>query len=246
MGKQRPCLAGLLAATGALALYLFRLRPWMYTWGAVDDEIAAALPGDELVGAGVARTTRALTIDAPLRMVWPWLAQIGEDRGGFYSYSLLERAAGAHVSNAKTIHPEWQHLRVGDTVWLARRYGDAARQVVAAIEPESHLVLVSPDDFERVNRGEKASGAWGFHLRRDGEWTRILARDSGGAVGHVVFDIAHFVMERKMLLGIRHRAQHAYQDEISTYVRRRSGHPRRPQTLVDLPLTGQVSTGARQ
>ena len=63
------------------------------------------------------------------------------------------------------IHPEWQDLRVGDTVWLARRYGDGARQVVAAVKPNSHLVLMSPDDFERVQRGEKASGAWAFHLR---------------------------------------------------------------------------------
>ena len=64
------------------------------------------------------------------------------------------------------IHPEWQDIRVGDTVWLARSYGEVARQVIAAVEPESHLVLMSPDDFERVQRGEKASGAWGFHLRR--------------------------------------------------------------------------------
>ena len=55
-----------------------------------------------------------MTIDAPIADVWPWLAQIGEDRGGFYSYSLLERAAvGAHVHNANSIHPEWQDIRVG-------------------------------------------------------------------------------------------------------------------------------------
>lgn len=64
-----------------------------------------------------------MTIDAPIAdAFWPWLAQIGEDRGGFYSYSLLERAAvGAHVHNANSIHPEWQDIRVGDTVWLTRR-----------------------------------------------------------------------------------------------------------------------------
>lgn len=100
--------------------------------------------------------------------MWPWLAQIGKDRGGFYSYSLLERAVGAHIHNANTIHPEWQDLRVGDTVWLARRYGEGARQVVAAVEPLSHLVMMSPDDFRRVQRGEKASGSWGFHLRQEG------------------------------------------------------------------------------
>jgi hypothetical protein len=109
----------------------------MYTWGASDDEIKAVLPGDEFVSAHTPRTTRAVTIDAPISAVWPWLAQIGEDRGGFYSYSVLERAVGAHIENTNTIHPEWQDVHVGDTVWLGRRYGDAARQVVAAVVPGS-------------------------------------------------------------------------------------------------------------
>ena len=81
-----------MAVFGVVALYRMRVRPWMYTWGASDDEVTAVLPGDELVSAHTPRTTRALTIDAPIAAVWPWLAQIGEDRGGFYSYSVLERA----------------------------------------------------------------------------------------------------------------------------------------------------------
>jgi hypothetical protein len=218
MGNQRPRLAGLMAVVGAIALYRFHLRPWMYTWGADDDEIGAVLPGDELVSSAALRTTRALTIDAPLRDVWPWLTQIGEDRGGFYSYSLLERAVGAHIYNANTIHPEWQHLDVGDTIWLARRYGDTARQVVAAVEAESHLVTVSPGDFERVKRGEKASGVWTFCLRRQNEWTRLIVRGSGGAVGHPAFDVAHFVMEQRMMRGIRDRAQQTRQDEVEDFM----------------------------
>ena len=132
---------------------------------------------------------------------------MGEDRAGFYSYSWLERAIGARMCNADAVHPEWQALDVGDTVWLARRYGETGRQVVAAIEPGSFLVLVSPEDFARLQRGEKASGAWAFHLRRTGSRTRLLVRGSGGAVGHAVFDIPHFVMEQKMLRGIRDRGQ---------------------------------------
>lgn len=207
MGKQRPLLAGSMAVATGAALYRAILRPWMYTWGADDNEISAELPGDELVSANTPRTTRAVTIDAPIRAVWPWLVQIGEDRGGFYSYSVLERAVGAHIHNAHTIHEEWQDVRVGDTVWLAKRYGDVGRQVVAAVEPGSHLVLMSPPDFERVQRGEKASGAWALYLRRKYGWTRLLARGSGGAVGHASFDIPHFIMEQKMMRGIRDRAQ---------------------------------------
>ena len=148
-------------------------------------------------GGRPSRTTRALTIDAPVEMVWPWLAQIGEDRGGFYSYSWLEKAAGADIHNAKTVHSEWQNIRVGDTVWLARRYGERARQVVAAVKPKSHLVLMSPDDFRRVQRGEKASGAWTFCLRRQIGWTRLIVRGSGGAVGHSLFDILTSSWSRK-------------------------------------------------
>jgi hypothetical protein len=207
MGRKPTWLAGLLAAVGVVALYRGRVRPWMYTWGARADEVEAALPGDELVSAHTPRTTRAVTIDAPADAVWPWLVQIGEGRGGFYSYSLLERAVGAEIHNAKTIHPEWQELRVGDTIWLAQRYGDGARQLVAAVEPNAHLVLMSADDFNRVQRGEKASGAWSFHLRREAGRTRLVVRGSGGAVGHAAFDVPHFVMEQKMMRGIRDRTE---------------------------------------
>ena len=156
MGKQRTWLADSMAAIGAIALSRGPLEQWISRWGADDEEITAVLPGDELVATGAPRTTRALTIDAPVEMVWPWLAQMGEDRGGFYSYSWLEKAAGADIHNADTIHSEWQNIRVGDTVWLAHRYGERARQVVAAVKPKSHLVLMSPDDFRRVQRRRKS------------------------------------------------------------------------------------------
>ena len=209
-----------MAVFGVVGLYRLHVRPWMYTWGASDEEITAVLPGDELVAAHTRRTTRALTIDAPIAAVWPWLAQIGEDRGGFYSYSALERAVGAHIENANTVHPEWQDVHVGDTVWLARRYGDAARQVVAAVAPGSHVVLMSPDDFERVQHGEKASGAWAFYLRRKAGWTRLIARGSGRAVGHATFDVPHFLMEQKMMRGIRDRATEMRRNQVHAFVGR--------------------------
>lgn len=184
------------------------MRSWIYHWGASAEEAEAILPGDNLVAARTVRTTRAVTIAAPAETVWPWLVQIGEDRGGFYSYDLLERLVGAHIDNADAIHPEWQTLVVGDSIWLARRYGEVARQVVAAVEEGSHLVLLSAPDFERIQRGEKASGAWAFYLLPEGERrTRLLARGSGGAVGNICFDVLHFVMEQKMLRGIRDRAE---------------------------------------
>ena len=176
MGKQRPVLAAVMAAAGTIGLYRWAVRPRMYTWGATAAEVAAELPGDDLVEAGAPRSTRAVTVDAPVEAIWPWLVQIGEDRGGFYSYDWLERLAGTDIRNAAVVHPEWQDVHVGDTVWLGRRYGQRARLVVAEVQPKSHLVLMAVPDFERVLRGEKAFGSWAFHLRpRDGG-TRLLAR----------------------------------------------------------------------
>lgn len=207
MGKQRPALAAAMAAAGIAGVYRWGVRPKLYTWGATAEEIAAELPGDALVEPGAPRTTRGITIDAPVEQVWPWLAQIGEDRGGFYSYDFLERMVGARMHNADVIHPEWQELQAGDTVWLARRYGQRARQLVAEVVPKSHLVLMSDHDYERVQRGEKAFGSWAFYLRPQQGRTRLLARGTGGAVGITSFDIVHFVMERGMLRGLRTRAQ---------------------------------------
>jgi len=182
----------------------------MYGWGASPAERISALPADDLVDPGVPYTTRALTIDAPAEQVWPWLVQIGEGRGGFYSFDVLERAVGADIRNVDTVHGEWQDLRVGDTIWLARRYGERASQVVADLAPNTRLVLVSRDDYTRLQRGEQARGAWAFHLQRRGERTRLIVRGSGGAVGDTAFDVAHFIMERKMMSGIRHRAERVW------------------------------------
>ena len=91
--------------------------------------------------------------------------------------------------------------------------------MIAAVKPKSHLVLTSPDDFRRVRRGEKASGAWTFCLRQQIGWPRLIVRGRGGAVGHSVFDIPHFVMEQKMMRGIRDRAVQARRDQTMAFIR---------------------------
>jgi len=195
------------AAAGAI-VYRSRIRPWMYHWGATDDEVDAALPGDELVDGRGPRTTRAVTVGAPPGAVWPWVAQIGEDRAGFYSYSWLERLAGCDMHNADVVRTEWQHHDAGETVWLARRYGEMGRQVIARLEPSRVLAMVAPADHEALTAGRRATGAWTFVLEptADGR-TRLIARGSGGAVGCIAFDVPHFVMEQKMLRGIKARAE---------------------------------------
>jgi hypothetical protein len=208
---------GIIAALGAV--YVRRVEPWLRRWGATEAESSAALPVDDLVEPGAHAVTRAITVHAPVDDVWPWLVQIGQDRAGFYSYTWLENLVGAGMRNATKVHPEWQTRHAGDTVWLAdeRRWGARGRQVAALADAPRALVLVSPPDWERLQRGQKASGAWAFFLEPAGELeTRLVIRSSGGAVGTHLFDAVHFLMEQKMMRGLRDRADVATESARET------------------------------
>jgi hypothetical protein len=192
--RRRPGLAATIG-TSAGALYFAVVRPWMRSWGATNDEVEKALPGDEFVAdAPWAEQTRAITIDAPVDDVWPWLAQIGQDRGGFYSYEWLENLAGCKIQNAERIHAEWQHRTVGDQVRL---------------HPSGGLRLLRFDPNEAL----AMDGGWNLALRSiDGGRSRLYARsrqrrNAAGAFYLALVELPHFIMERKMLLGIKQRAE---------------------------------------
>src|SRR5829696_8726318 len=118
--KRTARLLRLLAVLGVLLpwAYAFVIRPWHLRWGATGEEVDKPLPGDDLVPEPGIESTRAITVEAPAGKVWPWLAQVGQDRGGFYSYEWLENLAGAQMHNADRVHPEWQHRDVGEIVFL--------------------------------------------------------------------------------------------------------------------------------
>jgi hypothetical protein len=189
---RRP---GMASTAGVLAtgLYALKVRPWMLQWGATRSESEATLPGDELAPRPVG-PTRAVTIDAPVEAVWPWLAQIGQDRGGFYSYEWLENLAGCRMRNAERIHPEWQIREIGEKVMLHPAFG----LEVGRFDQRRALVLEG----------------WGAFVIEplDTRRTRLLARGRApaarlaGAYG-LLIEIPHFVMERRMLLGIKERAE---------------------------------------
>ncbi|MBX9604062.1 MAG: hypothetical protein K2X35_23865 [Bryobacteraceae bacterium] len=200
------------AAFAALSVYECLVRPWMLRWGATGEECGADLPGDE--GSAVETSaTRALTIQAPVELVWAWLIQLGQDRGGFYSYTALENLFLADMVNADRLHGEWQHRQPGDNVWMAppSRYGGTGRMVVSEVDAPRTLVLVTPEDWTRKQRGERIlEGAWSFHLFALSRGaTRMLVRSRGPSnlFRRYVFDPAHFLMERRMMLGIRERAE---------------------------------------
>lgn len=191
------------AGAGALGAYYWAVRPWHLRWGATDEEVNERLPGDELVPRASVAATHAITIDAPVADVWPWLVQIGQDKGGFYSYAWLENLVGCQLHNADQIVPEFQQLKVGDTV---RLHPQAPPLPVLICEPPHTLVLGN-------NMGQP--GTWGFHLRELDGGTRLVVRGSGEwapgllnwLLAYAVFEPAHFIMERKMLLGIKNRAE---------------------------------------
>jgi len=189
-----------------------RARPWYQRWGATDDEVDRALPGDELVPGAGDVATRAVTVRAPVDEVWAWLVQIGQHRAGFYSYSVLENLVGADIHNSNRIVPEWQHLEVGDTIWLASeaRYGRRGVQIVADLDPGHAITLMGEGDVARLARGEPVrDGAWSFVVEPlDSSTTRFLVRSRSPRVKHA-FDAVHFVMERGMMLGLKARAERA-------------------------------------
>ncbi len=199
------------AGAGALAAYVLGVRPWHLRWGATDEEVSERLPGDEMVEHPNVEATHAITISAPVEEVWPWLVQIGQDKGGFYSYSWLENLAGCRLHNADRILPEFQQLKAGDTV---RLHPQAPPLPVLICEPPRTLVLGNNMDYP---------GTWGFYLKVvDEGTTRLVIRGRGdwkpGLMsrlgGYVLFEPAHFIMERKMLLGIKSRAESLRQVEV--------------------------------
>ncbi len=206
-----------LGAAG-VATYVCFVRPWHMRWGATDDEVARALPGDDLLPSPRVKVTHAVTIQAPVDKVWPWVAQIGQGRGGFYSYEFIENAMGADIHNADRILPEFQNPRVGDRLPLAQ--GGFGVPIVV-VEPNRALVVHGDtrqegDDVQWLKPGDYMAVTWGWHLYWvDERATRLVERFSADYnptfVNQVYFrafmEPGAFVMQRKMLLGIKERAE---------------------------------------
>ena len=189
--------------------YWTLVRPRMLNWGATTCEAQATLPGEDYLPDPDAESTMAITIDASRDDVWPWLLQMGQDRGGFYSHEWAENLVGLDIQNADRISEEWQDLDVGDTVRLgdADRYPDATLEVVE-MERDRSLVLRTPD--------EPTWWVWSFVLDPvDETTTRLLVRSRirlpenpilrFAALG--LLDPVSFVMTHGMLHGIRSRAE---------------------------------------
>jgi hypothetical protein len=170
----------IVGAAGAAALvYGVWLRPRLWRWGATDEEVADPYPGADLVPGGERAATMAVTIEAPPDQVWPWLIQMGGDRGGWYSWDRLDN--GGRPS-ATEVHPEWQDLALGDYVRYWTRNGPVDAWEVAALEPNRFLGLRELRDLRghlldpaRPRPTAYVEGLWAFLLteRPDGQ-TRLV------------------------------------------------------------------------
>lgn len=199
---RRPLIVAAVVAGSAVVAYRRLLRERCLAYGATAAEASATLPGDDLLAAPDVVTTRAIGIAAPPSAIWPWLVQMGSGRGGVYTYDWIENLFGLEMRSADVIRPELQGLAEGDVLPLGSR--DMALRVEALV-PERHLVL----------RSEDGAWVWAFVLVPDGAGTRLLSRNRisapGGRVGKALYGLVmepgSLVMERRMLLGIRERAE---------------------------------------
>ena len=145
-------------------------------------------------------STRVVQIDAPPSAIWPWLVQMGPGRGGAYTYDWIERRLGIDIRNTDRVIPELQHLKVGDEIPMP---GYPMR--VERLDPGQAMVV----------RSSNHAWVWSFELRPAGD-TRLISRNRFDAsvlplkdkLAYPVIEPGSWVMERKMLLTIKQRAEH--------------------------------------
>jgi len=203
--RKSACMAAgtALAASGGVIAYPLFFRRWCLTWGARPGEVSMKLPGDELLADAGLVSTRAVTIDAPPAAIWPWLVQMGSGRGGAYTYDWIENLLGLHMHSARQVLPQFQDLEVGDELPLG---------------PGRPVMRVEVCDPERTLAIRFADGnwVWIFALVAENGQTRLISRNRIDARGGLlpvrlfnllVMEPGSLVMERKMLLGIKQRAE---------------------------------------
>ena len=188
-----------IAAAVLAAVYGRFLRRPILSWGASGAEVVARLPGDELLAEADGVATRAIEIEAPASAVWPWIAQMGPSpRGGAYTYDWIENLLGLNMRSADRVLPEFQHPEVGETIG----YG-SNRMRVERVEPERVLAW----------RSEDGNWVWTFVIEPRNGSTRLISRNRfrlptlAARLGMLPMEPASLLMERKMLLGIKQRAE---------------------------------------
>lgn len=193
---------GSVAATVSAA-YLGLGRRRCLTWGATADDVDRTMPGDELLVHPDLLSTRAVRIAAPPSAVWPWLMQMGSGKGGVYTYDWIENLAGLNMHSVDVVLPQFQDRKVGDVEALGK---SGPRMRVEVLDPQRAMVLHSED----------GNWVWTFGLYPEDGGTALVSRNriaTPGAAAPVrafntlIMEPGSLIMERKMLLGIKQRAE---------------------------------------
>jgi hypothetical protein len=193
---------GIAVVVAAVGIYIVVFRPRQLRWGATDGEVARPMPGDEIVARPLFNATRAVTIEARPEEVWPWLAQIGYGRAGWYSYDILDNLSRR---SAEQILPEFQHLEPGDLIPLGP--GEESGLFVKDLRPNEWMIWWDP-------KRQATSWVWGLYPVDSGQ-TRLISRvrmDYRRGLSNFIFGLlliepADFPMMRKCMLGIKRRAE---------------------------------------
>ncbi len=201
-----------LGSIGATALvYQLLLRRPILKWGATDAEARARLPGDELLEEADGVATRAITINAPAAAVWPWIAQMGPaPRGGAYTYDWIENLLRLDMHSVDRVLPEFQHPKVGDTLGYGKN-----RMRTERVDPQRVL----------ATRSQDGNWVWSFILREQDGNTRLISRNRfrlpslTAKIGMLPMEPASLVMERKMLHGIKQRAENLAAQQVGQHTR---------------------------
>jgi hypothetical protein len=196
--------ASVTVLAGAVASYLSVGRKPCLTWGATPEEVERAMLGDELLPNPDILATRAVSISAPPSAIWPWLMQMGSGKGGVYTYDWIENLFGLRMHSAQEILSQFQDRKVGDVEQLG---SNGPRLRVEVLDVESAMVL----------RSEDGNWVWALCLYPSGEnKTRLISRNRIATPGAtalqmgfstLVMEPGSLIMERKMLLGIKMRAE---------------------------------------
>jgi hypothetical protein len=203
--KKTLKVIGLLIGLTILAIAAtILLTPWMDRWGATKEEIVATFPGDELLPVPASFVNRAVTIHGSPEQIYPWIVQLGAERGGYYSYTWMETyLLNCPMVNADRIHPEWQDLKIGDEVKMCPKQSGPPPYTVAMLKPDKAVVLGHQENGKWVD-------VWQFVIIPQPDGTsRLVLRSRTNAVGGF-WDVIHpgiFIMERGLLLGVRDRVE---------------------------------------
>ena len=211
-GSRRAKIALVLDALSAVPIWAGTplVRPWHMRWGATRAEVAAAMPGDDIVRRAQFNATRAITIEAPPERVWPWIVQLGYRRAGFYTYDLVDNAG---EPSADRIVDEYQHIEVGEMIPMFHEsHGLAIAYRVDSFQVNDWMVWV-----HRPHEDERPDSTWSWQLTRlPAERTRLVTRMKQdyrwqtprlAVFNLILMEFGDFAMERRMLKGIKFRAE---------------------------------------